>query len=350
MNSHIANADMISEVANLNTSQGLSSAVKVLSHALPCPSPTGFVFPRVISAIQLSSVGTPLCWINVFHALPSKFGLNEVPTSPPTTPDPPVGGRDYFTSMTFDSAVRVSDYEEDLSSMPRSPHPIVPPGTIGVSIIERYIPPTSSNEFAEMFRLGGRSLLIDRLVELVEGGSLLFIYPTKTGADTFMREYLGPILDPLLRSIRTLHHLPVELITSLGGMSAVASMLDFDELLAKLQRLCQDLSGSGSHLGPRLAMRSNLVIDLAQRQTVMLERSVWAERWWTKQEKARIRENVTRYFGSGRPGVAQSDITPTSLVHTVLDGVAQRPFPRGTGPINGVEVAVFVIRRLPADT
>ncbi|KAF2149218.1 hypothetical protein K461DRAFT_281571 [Myriangium duriaei CBS 260.36] len=298
----------------------------------------------------MTTMGTPLCWINVFHALPGKFGINDVPTSPPSTPDPPVGGRDYFTSTTFDSAVRVVDYQDNLTSMPRSPHPIVPPSTIGVSIIERYIPPTNSNEFAEMFNVNGRSLLVDRLVELsMDSGSLLFIYPTKTGAETFTRQYLGPILDPLLRSMRTIHHLPVDLAASLGKMSAVASMMEFEDILAKLERLCEKLGNRDSQIRRYSPGTSRFVIDLAQRQTVMLERSVWAERWWTKQEKTRIKDTVTKYFRIGHRVSDQSDITPTSMIHAVLDGVTSKPYPPGGAPTDGVEVGVFVIRRVAAE-
>ncbi|GAM89962.1 hypothetical protein ANO11243_080020 [Dothideomycetidae sp. 11243] len=334
-------------VANLRSSPNPGDPLKVLSHALPCPSPTGFIFPSVISSLQANTVGSPLCWINVFHALPGKFGMNDVPTSPPSTPDPPVGGQDYFTSMTFDSAVRVLDYQDNLTSMPRSPHPIVPPATISVSIIERYIPPTNSNEYAEMFMIGGRSLLVDRLVELsMHNGTLLFIYPTRSGAETFTRQYLGPILDPLLRTMRTLHHLPVDLAASLGKMSAVSSMLEFDDLHRRLAVLCEQLGQDNPQMRRFSSGQSKFVIDMAQKQSVNLERSVWAERWWTKQEKSRIRDTVNQYFRIGHRVSSQSDITPTSMIHAVLDGVASRPYPMDRIPGDGVEVGVFVIRRV----
>jgi hypothetical protein len=44
------------------------------------------------------------------------------------------------------------------------------------------------------------------------GGSLLFVYPTKKGASTFKSQYLGPILDPLLRLAEVSAHVCGQLI------------------------------------------------------------------------------------------------------------------------------------------
>ena len=165
---------------------------------------SGHAFPVIIDAIHEStpaSPTTPTTWINVFHAVQGRFNLADLPTSPPNTPGPPIGGDDYFTQKVFDSAVAISDYQNEASSLPKSPRSVVPPSSINVSIVERYIPPSSSNEFVNMFDPNGPSILIDRLVELSpNNGSLAFIYPTRTGALTFMKNYLHPILDPILNT------------------------------------------------------------------------------------------------------------------------------------------------------
>jgi hypothetical protein len=44
--------------------------IKVLSHALPCPSTEGHAFPTIIGSLHDETPTSPTCWINVFHALP----------------------------------------------------------------------------------------------------------------------------------------------------------------------------------------------------------------------------------------------------------------------------------------
>jgi hypothetical protein len=130
----------------------------VLSHALPSPSPTGHIYASIINAILGSTPSLSTTWINVFHAIPGRFNLEDLPTSPPSTPGPPVGGDDYFTQKIFDTAVRVSDYQQDLSSLPRSPRPVVPPKSVDLAVVERYIPPSSVHEFLDMFEPSGPSV------------------------------------------------------------------------------------------------------------------------------------------------------------------------------------------------
>ncbi|KAF4554457.1 Hypothetical protein D9617_4g002110 [Elsinoe fawcettii] len=331
-------------LVNIRSSkQSDSSSLKVLSHALPCPSPSGFAFPAVISALQINTPGSPLCWINVFHAL-RKSNLAELPTSPPSTPGQPGGGNDYFTSKTFDSAVPIIDYQDNLTSdLPRSPLPVVAPESMNVSIVERYIPPTSANEFSEMFKLNGRSLLVDRLMELSpDNGTLLFIYPTLAGAQTFLREYLGPILDPTIRMMKSINDLPLELATSLGSMTAAKSMLDFDTLSERVEELCAALGQPNTTMQKFSRKQSQFVLESASKETVKIERPVWTDHWWIKQEKPRIRETINNYFGRG---ARTGESTPMSMTNTLLDGVSKKKYPSGE-PQNGIEVGVFVIKRV----
>ncbi|UPX20036.1 uncharacterized protein EKO05_0010282 [Ascochyta rabiei] len=100
--------------------------VKVLSHALPCPSMTGHLFGQIIEAIH-ERTNSHTSWINVFHAVPGRFTLSDLPRSPPSTPGPVVGGDEYFTTKVFDSAVAIPDYQLDSNLLPPSPRPVVPP-------------------------------------------------------------------------------------------------------------------------------------------------------------------------------------------------------------------------------
>ncbi|PSN71918.1 hypothetical protein BS50DRAFT_672813 [Corynespora cassiicola Philippines] len=319
-------------------------SVRVLSHALPCPSLTGHIFAQVIATIH-DRTTSPTAWINVFHAVPGRFTLSDLPKSPPSTPGPVVGGDEYFTSKVFDSAVAIPDYQLDAKLLPPSPRPVVPPGTVNISVVERYIPPTNANEFAEMFLIKGRSLLYDRLVELsFDDGLLLFIYPTRAGARTFMQEYLGPILDPLLRTITVVHDLSSDLGKSLGQMSAVDRLDDYDALKSQIENFCGRLSEATPPAQAAGGKTPRYTLVHAAREEVMLERSAWASDWWVKQEKPRVREAVTKYFRKTKKLPTHTEMTSTTLIQEVLDGVAHREIDQ-PGPAKGVEVGVFIVKK-----
>lgn len=307
------------------------------------------MFPDIITSIHDSTPSSPTVWINVFHAVPGRFNLADLPTSPPATPGPPLGGDDYFTQKVFDSAVQVSDYQEDLAALPRSPRPVVPPSSINVSIVERYIPPTSPKEFLNMFEERGPSILIDRMVELSpNNGSLIFIYPTKVGAETFMHDYLSPILDPLLRAMVVVNGLSHDLSSSLGRMAAVDTLPSHETLKRRIQILCATLTQRSHSLERFHGKRAAFHLMYSAKKEADLDREVWAKDWWAKQEKPKIRTVVTRYANEAMAKRsnehASQDRTPTHLVQELLDGVTSKPY-SGDGPTKGVEVSVFVIKR-----
>ncbi|TKA82562.1 hypothetical protein B0A55_01199 [Friedmanniomyces simplex] len=335
---------------NLRTAQIPSNPLRVLSHALPSPSSTGHVYPSIIGAIHETTPSSPTQWINVFHAIPGRFNLADLPTSPPATPGPPITGEDYFTQKTFDSAVPISDYQGDLSALPRSPRPVVPPSSINISIVERYIPPTSPNEFVDMFNPNGPSILVDRLVELSpDNGCLTFIYPTKTGALTFMNEYLDPLISPLLRTMCVVHGLSSDLSRILGSMSAVDRLLEHAEMERHIGRLCATLTQRSTGMHRFHGRRAAFALAYSARRRIPLSREVWARDWWSKQEKPRVREVVTRYAQEAQKKSSNEHIerpaTPAELIQHLLDRVVHAPYPEGMEPVNGVEVGVFVIKR-----
>lgn len=271
--------------------------------------------------------------------------------SPPSTPGPAIGGEDYFTTKVFDSAVPVTDYQGEAALSPRfknppsrSPNPIVPPATINFSIVERYIPPTSANEFADIFSFTKRSLLLDRLIELSpNNGALLFIYPTKVGGQTFKKEYLGPIIDPLLRTTTIVNDLPPNFGAALGHMPAAESLPYYDEFRARLLAFCNDLSSEGSILERYHPESVNVELIHAGKADVALNKEVWTKEWWAKQEKTRIRETVTNHFQRARHLHSMSEAMPTQLMHHIMDEVSARPY--ATPPKHGVQVGVFVLKK-----
>ncbi|KJX98115.1 hypothetical protein TI39_contig433g00002 [Zymoseptoria brevis] len=327
-----------------------NNPLRVLSHALPSPSPTGHYYPAIIDAIHERTTASPTVWINVFHAIQGRFNLADLPTSPPSTPGPPIDGDDYFTQKVFDSAVCISDYQEDLSSLPRSPRPVVPPSSINVSVVERYIPPSSSHEFSHMFNPKGPSVLVDRLVELSpDNGTLLFVYPTRVGAQTFMQDYLGPLLDPLLRSIVVVNGLSSDVGRTLGNMPAANSLPDYDQLHRQMKTLCNKLSQRGTSTAGFHGQDAAFSLVHASKQRVRISREAWASDWWAKQEKPRIREVMTKYAQEAQKRSSNEHIerapTPTELIQQLLEGVCKKPYPSGQEPTDGIEVSVFIIKR-----
>ncbi|KAF2864272.1 hypothetical protein K470DRAFT_253937 [Piedraia hortae CBS 480.64] len=311
--------------------------LRLLSHALPCPNPSlnGNILPVVIDAMQSAS----LPCTNVFHALSGRFTLSDLPTSPPATPIL-AGTDDYFAQKVFDSAVPVSDYSQDLSTLPRSPHPVVPPASIDVAVVERFIPPPSAAEFANMFNLNGPSILVDRLVELSpQNGCLLFVYPTRTGARTFMREHLGPVWDPILRSTSVVYDLPLELSRKLGAMQAVEQLDEHEELESKVRKLCDRMRQVYRH-----PARFEVVYAGCGERNLSKERWVG---WWAKQERSRIRDVAQHYIESTRRHRHYHQDPPmhaAELVMKLIQHLDTKQYPAGFVP-GGVEVSVFAIQR-----
>lgn len=319
----------------------------MLSHALPCPSPAGHAFPLIVRALQ-DATANRLTFINVFHAVPGRFNIADLPTSPPSTPGPAVGGDDYFAVTTYDSAVHVSDYQAESTLIPAGPQPVVAPGTMNLSVVERYIPPTNRNEVHGLFRPGGPSILMDRLAELAVGGHLVFVYPTKAGGRTFTTSYLGPLLDPILRFMNVVNGLSSSLCEDLGRMVAVDVLSTYDDMVQNVQALCRRLnrprSGvSGGEMSRLHSGRRRTHFDVlhARKESVILERKVWAQDWWVKQEKNRIRDSIAR----AKP----NDRVPSYLqtVQEIMDGVAIKGrYAEDEEPTDvGIEVGVFVIKK-----
>jgi len=289
----INNTCLILAIVDIVHQNNQSDSVRILSHALPTPSIAGHAFPKVIDAIQLSTSSSSIMWMSVWHAVSGRFKFEDLPKSPPTTPAPPFEGDDYFTTRVFDYAVEIPDYSTRLTAKPltptQRPAPAIAPCSIDVSIVERYIPPTSTAEFDELFSAIGRSFLNDRLIELSPNhGTLLFIYPTKAGGASFKKDYLDPILDPTLRSMMISHGLHVNLVQDIATMSAINQLPSFDEMEMRIKSFLNMLNNSGSPHNRYHRQSAEYSVMYAQEKEVYLDRPVWAEDWWSKQEKQRV--------------------------------------------------------------
>jgi hypothetical protein len=287
--------------------------LRVLTHALPSPT-KGHYGMELLTKIMAAVTPAQTTWVSHWHAISGRFGSDDIPTSPPTTPAAPGEGADYFTTRVFDSAVAVPDYQHQTnitssksplgslqyvgarpSTMPR---PAVTPGTVDISITERYIPPASVNEFNNLTDpWHGRSLISDRLVELSEKcGLMVFIYPTAEGGRTFNRHYLK-LLDRHLRTLMVSGCMTAEDCHRIGSMQAVQNLLPFDQLKLHMQGFCDNITNltSSSNLYSRFPTLTGRPVkyDLihAEARTVSLSPDVWTE-WWERQEKERVRREL----------------------------------------------------------
>lgn len=302
------------------------------------------VFEKVVEMIQGRFTSPP--YITITHAVSQVISMDEVPASPPATPNTIYSSDDYFQDQTVFTHAAVVPAYHSLSqpltiSSSRSTNIIAAPSSIHLSILERYLPPTTAQEVEDFFTLSRRSYLADRLLELsADSGSLLLVYPTKAGGSTFANRYIGPVIEPFLRQFVLLNSLYMELAIKLGQMAGVAGMKSFEEIGHLLEAMCRDLG----HRAPSRGLPSRYDIVHAETAEVVLDRSVWKE-WYVEQEQPRLRQNLVDYHKSGgrmptRQG--QLEITPGMLAREVVEGIRHSRESAGNA---GIEVGVFVIRR-----
>ncbi|KAL9113709.1 MAG: hypothetical protein Q9227_002154 [Pyrenula ochraceoflavens] len=282
--------------------------------------------------------------IEIYHAVPPDFSLRSLPQSPPTTPNGAME-EDYF-SLIFGSATPIQPYHNHRGTLaPPSSNSsplaglVRPRSSVTLSIIERLIPPASVQEYKDLFRVQ-RSILADRMIELSpRGGSLVMMYPTRVGAQHFRDRLLGPILEPLLRNLVNLNSLYTDLAESLGRMSSVAAMHDFEKMSDQIRKLCEALPRQSRTADSS----STFTLTYASKCRVPLPRRVWSE-WYIKQERPRMRELLDEYWSRGRRLPQNQEVTSATLLREIIEGLERRPYGEEHGP-ETIEVGVFVIRR-----
>ena len=304
------------------------------------------IFELVLEAIQ-RRIGNPQFSVNITHAVPHMIAMDDVPTSPPATPQFLHGGNDYFDLQTVFSLAGVVPLYHTASSQTSRPHsrtstPIIARRSVDVSVLERYIPPVSTAEVRDFLTDSGRSYLVDRLAEVKSrGGTMLVVYPTKRGAETFIHHYLDPVLEPLMRQFIFFHSLFPYLGATLGKMEAVTTMPDFEGLTARISSLCAQLSSRPLEQGGPQSSFSLVYSDVGE---IVLERSDWLE-FWSHQEQPRIKADLVQYQREGGRMPAPMGLheaTPATLARELSDAMSKSHEPSGGV---GIEVGVFVIQR-----
>ncbi|KAL8896623.1 MAG: hypothetical protein Q9207_007627 [Kuettlingeria erythrocarpa] len=339
----------------------ISSVVTMLSHPQPCPLSQNVLgapsaATGIINALQTRfGQDSSSRYIDVTHAVPAKFNLSQLPNSPMTTPNRPAAEGsmdDYFSipqTIVYSKGTIATSHAEarqNLAGNPGSkafPQTIVAPLSISISVLERFIPPATVAEYDDLFKFDQPSALVDRMLELKpDNGHLVFVYPTQKGADTFRDDYLGPILDPLLRTMIGVHGISTNVMANIAYLEPIWAMHNFHQLQVKVAQL---LSSMNRKAGGNL---HRFAIAQASSESVHVGREAWAS-WFTEQELPRMRDIMTKSYGrtSLQPqNEGVGDYTAAGLVREIIDGIKGRPYEAGEAPRQGIEVGVFVIRRV----
>lgn len=299
-------------------------------------------FQEVTEALQHGATQVP--YITITHAVSQVVSMDEVPASPPATPNNQQETDDYFDSQTiFTRAAVVPNYHgQTQPALPVAARPtgiIAVPASIQISTLERYILPTTGEEVDDLFSISRRSYLVDRMTELsAANGTLLFVYPTQVGGAVFARQYVGPVLDPFLRQFVLLNGLTTNVASALGSMAALPKLKTFEEMHSHLQNLCVALTPRA----PGRGLRGDFSVIHAEKAEVVLDRMTWMG-WFIEQESSRLRQDIIEYQkAGGRMPARGFDASPGSLAREVVEGIkSSREEAGGVG----IEVGVFVIRR-----
>jgi hypothetical protein len=122
-------------------------------------------------------------------------------------------------------------------------------------------------------------------------------------------------------------------------MSSVNYLDEYGHLEAQVRKYCEAMGERHANLDKRAKYE---VIHAAKEQ-ILLQRSAWADDWWIKQEKPRVREVITKYFSKSKK-LPSSEMSAATLIQAVLEGVSERDYHDGE-PSKGVEVGVFMVKK-----
>lgn len=362
--------------------------ISIMAHTQPCPLPQEdgvqeTAYEPLIG--QLRSMLGSNTFFDVTIAVPANFESSRVLTSPTGTPNTAATASDPDDYFTYNNNVfpRVVLSPEHPMAMtiagPPSPRTAVPPSSIQISILERYLPPPTLPEYTDLFGLEGPSVLVDRLFELSpRNGTLIFVYPTARGATQFSARCLHPVIDPLLRTLISVHDLSNDLGPSVTRMltapldanSSRGGLMDFDRLQAKIAALLTRLNRparptataaapatttTASHRAPTTRPTPTFTLAHATAHSVVLDPATWIP-WWLQQQKARIENVVDRYYQRGHRVPNESVLSSRSLAWKIMNGLKDLAHPRdelavggglpqGAVEDRGIEVGVFAVVR-----
>lgn len=287
--------------------------------------------------------------ITITHAIavPQSQTVEDFPKSPPTTPNFRVANGYFDEPIVVTKAANVPIYhgipgqvQDTGVQMQRR---IMVRSVVDVALLERYIPPTTTSETDDFFNADSlRSYLADRLSELSIGsGSLLLIYPTRVGGQTFARKYVAPILDPLLREMSILRGLDTDAAQKLGVMDSVDSMLAYPEMKNRIEALCVNMSDRSRVR----SVSSSYTIVHSEKAEIVLDKETWMT-WYVEQEQQRMKQNLVDYHKDGGRlplgDGGSSELTAGMLTREIIEGLQKSK--KQAGDV-GIEVGIFVVKR-----
>ena len=265
------------------------------------------------------------------------FSLNRLPGSSSTTPqENPTS--DYFSSKVITSAVPSSDQQPGAMAIADS---------LNLTVVERFIPPTTSSQVNSMFSSEPQGYLATRLQELKrQNGMLVLIHPTHVGAVKFAQDCLGKTLDPTLRSITVVYDLMSRFCDTIGTLDSLDAVPSFTQMRENMTRLCEKLSASRESMA-KSGHSPHPEYSVVHASTALerLTSDIWAK-LWTEQEKQRIKKAVHKYFRDAKRSVKddhQAEVPQSTLVNEILSGVANKAGEVGASA--EIELGLFIIQK-----
>lgn len=344
-------------------------------------------FSLILESLFSHASATRSSYVTITHALSPNSPLSGLPPVSPlsrSTLSPLLTGngdddddsRDsYFAAQqrVFATATPAPSYEESTASSPtqQSQQPsrrhITPPLSVDVAAIERYIPSSSAQEYKNLFSGDADSYLVDRLGELHapnadgEGGSLVLIYPTKRGGQTFQRSYLSPVYDPVIRQLIVGKGMSSDVGSQLGKIPSVGSLEDFEVMKEKLEATCAAFSerennhttqrgtdrvpdgdkgnSSGGSPDDNAGAAEEISVTYASKGHIRLSYKIWTE-WYIEQDFPRARRLLNTHQ---RPSYQQyrMDLPPRtqSCSQTQSAATASTHSPSKTGSLDSTNDA-----------
>lgn len=349
-----------------------ATAISMVHQPLPFPLPQRMLnhdpslttlFLELTSALQ-NDPHLPITGIRIFHTLVDKLPQENLPTSPPVTPShihrtSTQQARGYFTIKPLYPSV----------SGPRGL--AVPPGEALISITERMIPSSGEFEVSSLLSTSSDSDLQTRLAELRPGGLYILVLPTLSGGQTFHKEYLSKLLDPILRNMIIRHGLRNQLAPEISHAVTLHQLLPYEVMKDKLDSLLTARNAlSPQSTATDLMHNPEFTLLHAQKGTRSLPFEAWYS-WWLGQERARIlgvlnyhlntntnthnhnhnhSHDQARTHTHGQPDTAGHGSGPSkSSIMLELDAQMRLAGAERGQVEAGIEVACFVVQRAERD-
>lgn len=127
-------------------------------------------------------------------------------------------------------------------------------------------------------------------------------------------------------------------------MTAVNYLDEYDKLEEHVRSFCTKVADHTNNQKSNSDEKCSYNVIHASREEFAPNREAWADDWWIKQEKPRIRDAITKYFRKSKK-LPTGELTGPHLLQELIEGVSTREYDDGA-PTEGLEVGVFIVQKV----